>query len=472
MIETLAASLGAKLIETHISWVLLAGEDAWKVKKPVRLAFVDYGTLAARRFFCAEEVRLNARLAPSLYLGVVPVTGTRRKPVLGGEGKPIEYAVHMRRFPAGALFSEMLEGGSLEPAHVDALARRIARFHASLPRAPDRNGFATPQRRLSAANAALDGLRAHAPGSEWEQARAWLMEEAARLAPLWRDRRARGCVRECHGDLHLSNVVLLDGEVLAFDGIEFDPMLRWIDVLDDISFAVMDFEARGHSGFAWRLLNAWLDETGDHHAVPGLRFSACYRALVRAHVASLRGDPGEVRRYLDAALRWMRPRAAALTITHGLPGSGKTFQSQRLLETEGAIRLRSDVERKRLFGIGMLESSRARGVDIYSSAAGERTYAYLLGVAKRLLSEGWPVIIDAAFLRQAERRRALALAVKAGLPFSILECDAPLDVLRERLRARTADASEADEGVLRALLAGAEPLSPAELARVQPAERR
>ena len=472
LVATLARTLHAQVIETHISWVLLTGELAYKIKKPVHLPFVDYGTLEARRGFCEEEVRLNRRLAASLYLGVSRITGTARLPGLDGAGAVQEYAVRMRRFAAGALFGEQLAAGTLTTGDIDRLAALLGDFHAQAPRTGTDNGFGTPEHRGAVALAALAGARPIIGAAEHAQIQDWLQSQAAGLAALWGERLASGCIRECHGDLHLDNVVHLEGGVAAFDCIEFDPALRWIDVLDDIAFAVMDFGARGRGDLAFRLLNGWLDRTGDHGAAPALRFSAVYRALVRAQVEHLRGADRAVaaRRYVDAALRWMQPPSPALVITHGLPGSGKTFRSQQLLEREGAIRLRSDVERKRLFGLGMLDDSRAQGLDLYNAQATARTYDCLFATARTLLQAGYPVIVDAAFLLRAERDQALALARELQVPFSILDCQAPPDVLRARLRARSGDASEADVDVLERLRSIAQPLEPDELARVRKAD--
>ncbi len=468
LVSALAAGLHAELIETHISWVLLAGDLAYKIKKPVRLSFVDYGTLAARRAFCEEEVRLNRRLAPTLYLGVSCVTGRPDRPEIDGAGEAIEYAVRMRRFASGALFSERLAAGALAAADVDRLAALIGDFHEAAPTASESDDFATPGRRRATALAALEGAAALASAAQAGRLRDWLQAEAAALTPLWAARRKAGRVRECHGDLHLDNVVCLADGIAAFDGIEFDPALRWIDVIDDVSFAVMDFAARGRRDFAFRLLNGWLDRTGDHAGAAALRFSAVYRALVRAEVEHLRGPAraAAAQRYLDAALSWTQPPSPSLTITHGLPGSGKTFESQRLLERIGAIRLRSDVERKRLFGLRMLDDSRSRGLDLYGADATARTYAHVLETARTLLQAGYPVILDAAFLRRDERAAAQALARAAGVPFSILHCDATPDVLRARLAARRGDASEADIGVLEQLMKIAQPLAADELAFV------
>ncbi len=464
LVAALAASLGAQLITTHISWVLLAGDRAWKIKQPVRLPFVDYGSLAARQRCCEEEVRLNGRLAPSLYLGVSRITGTAQAPCLDGPGEAIEYAVRMRRFAAGALFSEQLAAGTLAAAQVDALAALLGDFHQAAPAAAPASGYGSPEVRRRTALAALQGAAAVAAPGETEQLQAWLAAQADALEAPWRERLQSGRVREGHGDLHLDNVVSLDGAVAAFDGIEFDPALRWIDVMDDLAFAVMDFAARGRRDFAWRLLGGWLDRTGDHGGVAVLRFAAVYRALVRAQVEQLRGPARAqaARAYLDAALSWIQPPAPSLVITHGLPGSGKTWRSQALLERSGAIRLRSDVERKRLFGLGMLEDSRAHGLDLYTAEATARTYAQLEAKARALLAAGWPVIVDAAFLRQGERAAARALADELRVPFAILDCQAPPQVLRARLRARRGDASEADVAVLERLETVAQPLTPAE----------
>jgi aminoglycoside phosphotransferase family enzyme/predicted kinase len=458
LVTALARSLHAELIETHISWVLLTGDLAYKVKKPVALPFVDYSTLEARRHFCEEEVRLNRRLAPGLYLGVSQVTGSRSAPQVDGGGTLLEYAVRMRRFPAGALFSEQLAAGRLHSGDVDSLGALLADFHIRAN--PTANGFASCKRRRSAALAALDGVRALTTAQEHEALQAWLETKASSLTPTWARRLDAGFVRQCHGDLHLDNVVTLGGAVAAFDCIEFDPALRWIDVIDDIAFPVMDFAAHGRPDFAFRLLNTWLDHTGDHEGLPMLRFSAAYRALVRAHVTHLRGGDARVpaRRYVDSALAWTKAPPRRLVITHGLPGSGKTYESQRLLEREGAIRIRSDVERKRLFGLGMRDDSRAKGLDIYTAEATERTYERLLELARIALRAGYPVVLDAAFLRRSERDAARELAREFKVPFSILACDAAPGVLRTRLQSRRHDASEADARVLEQLRASMEPL--------------
>lgn len=468
LIDALAAQLGTTPLETHLSWVLLAGNDAYKIKKPVRFAFVDYGTLERRKFFCEEEVRLNRRLAPDLYLDATPITGSTDKPQLDGSGPALEYAVHMRRLPEGALFSEMLAAGTLRPDHIDALAALLANFHANAPLASAGDGFGDVESRKARAMAALAGASASMTPQESTALQQWMETESAALAPLWSRRLATGRIRECHGDLHLANLVCTENGVAAFDGIEFDPALRWIDTLDDISFAVMDFAARDRRDFAFRLLNGWLDHTGDHEAIAALRFSVVYRALVRSQVEQLSNAPERARRYADTAMAWSHAARPELIIMHGLPGSGKTFVSQQLLQARGAIRLRSDVERKRMFGLGMLENSRDAGKQIYGTEATTQTYQRLFELAQGLLQSGYPVVLDAAFLRRDERAQALALAREMKVPFSIASCEAPAEVLRERLQSRRGDASEADVNVLERLTDAAEPLDASELAWVLP----
>lgn len=468
-VRALAARLGATLIETHISWVLLAGRHAYKVKKPLRLPFVDYSTLERRRHCCEEELRLNRRLAPALYLDVVAITGSAQAPAIGADGPAIEYAVHMRRFDDGALLSERLRARALGAADIDACAALLARFHREAPVARADSGFASAQQRVALARAALDGAAPLATADEALLLSRWLAVQGRRLAPHWAERLRGGHVRECHGDLHLANLIAVDGGVQAFDGIEFDPALRWIDVIDDIAFPVMDLQAQGRGDLAFRLLNAWLDASGEHDGLTGLRHALVYRALVRAQVARLRRDVAQARRYLDAALHWIRHAPPWLAVMHGLPGSGKSFVSQRLLQAHGAIRLRSDVERKRLFGLDATADSRGSGQDIYRGDATRRTYDALFAGARTALRAGWPVVLDAAFLRQAEREAAAALARERHVPWRIVHCEAPPEVLRERLRTRQGDASEADEGTLAVLQAAEEPLTAQEWLRVEAA---
>ncbi|MDM0116344.1 AAA family ATPase [Variovorax sp. J22R133] len=460
-----------RLVETHISWVLLTATRAYKLKKPVRLSFVDFTTLAARKHFCDEEVRLNRVLAPDLYLGVEPVCGSRDVPHIRGVGEPIDHVVCMKRFPDGALLGELLAAGQLAAAELDALARRLASFHANAPVADSLSLHGAPEQVGQSVMNALDQLDLHGNIARIAPLRCWVVQEAQRLHMAWLQRQRNGAVRECHGDLHLANVVRVDGEWLPFDRIEFDPALRWIDVMSDVAFLVMDLKAHGRADLAFRFLDVYLQHRGDHGGLTVLRFYEVYRALVRALVASLRKGPPAgceapmVPDYLACAEGLVRSAGAPrLLITHGFSGSGKSTVAGQLLEVAGAIRIRSDVERKRLFGLGVLERSAARGLDIYTPEATRRTFARLCEVARIALQAGYPVILDAAFLRHAERVAFRALAASLRVPFAILDVRAQGPQLRHRLAARQADASEADLEVLERQLAFHEALDADELA--------
>lgn len=472
-----------RLIETHISWVLLAGTLAYKFKKPVRLPFLDFTTLTARRRFCEDELRLNQRLAPSLYLDVVEVRDNPQGPSFGGAGPLLDVAVRMRRFPDGVLWSEMLAAGTLAPLHIDAMAQKLSDFHRDAAVAPSGSAFgaaAGHQRVTAQLIAAVEAWLAKAAppdigkSFDWPRLRGWLDGQLQALAPLWAQRQCAGRVRECHGDLHLANVLQWGGEAAAFDGIEFDDSLRWIDVLHDIAFLAMDLLANGQRALAFRFVNAWLEASGDYDGLPVLRFYLVSRALVRAQVMALGERQGRhsaarcgAAEYLALASALSGSADARLAITHGLPGSGKSFVAQQLIEEAGAIRVRADVERKRLFGLGALETSRGNVPgSIYDEATTQRTYARLLSVAQIALGAGWPVIVDAAFLRRSERAQFAALAASLRVPFMLIDCRATLPVLRQRIEQRQArgDPSEADTAVLERLIAVDQPLDKRERA--------
>jgi aminoglycoside phosphotransferase family enzyme/predicted kinase len=472
LVASLQRKLGARVVETHVSWVLLDGTHAWKIKKAVKLPFLDFSELATRARLCLEELRLNRRLAPALYLDVVAIHGTPAAPRLQGDGPAIEYALRMHEFSPGALLSEQLAAGTLQPEHLDRLAVRLAAFHAGAEVAGPDSPWGTPETVAGDSMRALDGLALHgAAAADCDALRIWLQAQASRLRPVWQERRRAGRVREGHGDLHLANAVLLEGEVTAFDCLEFDPALRWTDVFSDIAFLAMDLLAHGRGDLAYRFLNVWLDESGDHAGLPVLRWYLVYRALVRALVARIRSGQGGAAGgpdHLALALRLATDGDARLLITHGVSGSGKSWVAQRLLQQAQAIRLRSDVERKRLFGLHALDDSvRLVPGGIYGPGATQRTYSRLRELAALALSAGQRVMVDAAFLRRGERDDFRRLAHELHVPFTLLHCHAPLPVLRERVRSRSAggsDASEADLPVLERQIAQAEPLAPQERA--------
>ncbi|UCE30741.1 MAG: AAA family ATPase [Burkholderiales bacterium] len=483
-----------ELVETHISWVLLAGAFAYKLKKPVDFGFLDFSTLEARRHFCVEEIRLNRRLAPQLYLDVVPIAGPARAPRVGGAGEPIEYAVRMRRFRRENELDALAGRGELRPEHIDVLATRVADFHAQAETAPATGPWGTPEAVLAPCSANFEQL-ARQPLPEPQRARLerlqrWTLAEHARLRPLIASRLAQGRVRECHGDLHLANIVLLAGEPVVFDALEFNPALRWIDVVSEIAFTVMDLEHRGRHDLAQRFLDDYLAASGDYAGLALLPFYLVYRALVRTKVAALRAgqpegehgqaharaDAREIETHLALAERFAAPRPRCLVTTHGVSGSGKSFTARLLLQAGPWIRLRSDIERKRLAGLAPLADSRSgAAAGLYTASMTERTYARLLELARQVLTAGFPVIVDAAFLRAEQRRPFAELARSCGLAWVLLALDAPEATLRarvERRRASGSDPSEATLPVLERQLAGAEPPAGEELAHTVAVDTR
>jgi aminoglycoside phosphotransferase family enzyme/predicted kinase len=449
-------------IETHISDVFLTGEYAYKLKKPLDLGFLDFSTLEKRRLCCEEELRLNRRLAPELYLAVVPITGKPARPRIRGEGEPFEYAVQMRQFDQAGMLECVLARGELAAGHADEIAELVAGFHAALPPAPTDSPYGNPQSIMGPALQNFDQL---SPLLEREPDRAaldrlrqWTQVQHAKLGSAFEERRREGFVRECHGDLHLGNMVLIDGRVRIFDCIEFNPLLRWIDVINESAFLAMDLIQRRRPDLAYRFFNRYVEITGDYAGVRLLRYYMVYRALVRAKVAAMRAAQDNVKRadrpalrakcsaHLALAVELIESPRPALLILHGLSGSGKTSVSQIVMETVGAIRIRSDIERKRLHGLtGSEPSGSAVGQGIYTDAAGTATYERLAALASCVLEGEFPVLVDATFLDHGQRERFRILAARLGVPFAILHVEASALELRRRIAQRAADGADASE---------------------------
>ena len=462
-------------LDTHLSTVLLAGDYAYKLKKPLALDFLDFSTSELRRHYCEEELRLNRRTAPDLYLDLVSIGGTPEAPRVGVPTPLLAHAVRMHRFDNALRLDRLARCGRLTEAHIDSLALAIAQLHrgaSPLPTEPA-SGDAGSVRRWPLATARA--MREHAAGAGERQRidalAAWLEHAAQRLAPTFAARRAAGAVRECHGDLHLANVVLVAGVPTPFDAIEFNPELRFIDVAGDLAFAFMDLHDLALPRLAWRLVSQYLEQSGDYDALTVLRFYAVYRALVRARVALIHehqpGVPRAARvheyrsfeEHLLLAEALTRSPPPLLVAMSGLSGSGKSTVALELAERLGGVRVRSDVERKRLHGLA--PDARSDG-GIYSADATRRTYARLRQVARTALAARVPAVIDAASLGRGQRAAFRALAAQAGARYALVRCEAPPAVLRERVAQRQrdgADASEAGVAVLERQSLGWEPLA-------------
>ena len=458
-LESFQTDLQADLLETGISWVLLTAHHAYKVKKPLLLPYLDYGSPQRRLFCCQEEVRLNSRFAPDLYLGVVTIGDTG------------EAAVKMRRFDEAGRLDRVCARRSLTAAELRELAQVVGRIHADARIADEGTNFGTPRQVLDQALENFDELRPRLPDQavRLDRLSQRVRRDFEAQADWFLRRKAAGHIREGHGDLHLSNFVLLADRITAFDCIEFNEELRWIDVSSELAFTYVDLLDRADSASAAWLLNDWLAEYGDYQGIPGFRCYAVHRALVRAKVAALAGDREAALSYLDLTEELMSPPPATLTITYGLSGSGKTTASAALLAADPSattLRLRSDLERKRSYGLGEFDSSVDRGRHIYTAEADARTYELLADRARLLLRAGWSVVVDAAFLAAPQRSVFRELARDCGVEFAILRCEAPVAELRDRIRRRRGDASEADETVLDRQLANHDELTGEELPSV------
>lgn len=468
------------LIETHVSWVLLAGDFAYKIKRPVCYPFVDMRTLDQRHFLCREELRLNRRFAPELYLDVVCITQRGEVVRIGGLGVVLEHAVRMRKFDRSEELDRLLVHCAIEPEDLAELGRSLAKIHRDLPQVGEGAAFGLFR-------AVRDSVLQNVEQFRTLSARVGLAVDPEALRRSFNvrlqqalilidARRASGSVRECHGDLHCRNVVRAEGRLVAFDGLEFQPAFRWIDVAEEIAFLYMDLGRWGAHAHAAAFLNGYLSESGDYEAASLVRLYGAHRALVRAKVAAIEAasasseerEPARLEHsaYVASARDLLSPQRPALILMTGFSGSGKTWLAQRLAPQMGAIHVRSDIERKRLAGMGALDSS-ASGVDqgLYAPDLNDRTYERLVSCAEDILAGGFCAIVDATFQRRADRDRLSGLASALGISLVVVRCRAPQVTLQARIlqrQKRADDASETNLEVLERQQAGFEAIDPGE----------
>lgn len=460
-------------IETHISTLLLVADQAFKIKKPVNFGFLDFSTLALRHQFCEEELRLNRRFSPQLYQRVVPICNTAEAPQIDGDGEVIEYMVQMARFDQQQILDQQISSPDFSLDQLDRLADTLARFHQSIEIADGSASFVQPDvidQAMAQNFAQIDPMLNRLPALSRQQLSAleqWSYKSSQHLQPLMKERLEQGYIRECHGDLHLGNIALIDGEPTLFDGIEFNESFRWIDVISDLSFLWMDLLAHHQERYACRLLNRYLEESGDYAGVQLLLFYSIYRVMVRVKVGLFRlaqleqdGEQGKYQEQLDEVVtriglgaRLIQQRCHFLMITHGVSGSGKSYASQQIVALSRAIRIRSDVERLRRF-----PDPQQR----YSAAASEEVYQTLHYLGALLIASGYSVILDATYLKQIQRQQAAHAAESSGCRWLILDMQCSDEELVRRVEERQlqcSDPSEADVAVLRRQLQLREPLS-------------
>jgi len=458
-----------RLVETHISWVILTGPFAYKIKKPVTLGFVDYGTLDLRRRSCEGEVRVSGRFAPELYVATVPITGTPEQPRMGGDGAPLDWAVKLVQFDEADRLDARFDAGLLTAADCRGLGAAIAGVEERLPVAACDTPWGTGESVLAAVAVNLAAIRGHLPSAaaRADAIEGWLRERLASHGGLLAARKAAGRVRECHGDLHLANLVLHDGRMTAFDAIEFSDNLRWIDVANDVAFLSMDLKSRGRPDLAAQVVSSWAEAADDHGALAVMPVYEAYRAVVRASIAAIRAGQGcgpsraEAMRYLDLAERLARRRHPVMVVTCGVSGSGKSTVAAVLVGRLPAVRIRSDVERKRLAGMRPADrpGDAAAVAALYDDATTRRVYERLATLAGTLLDAAVSVVVDAACTRRWQRDTLAAVARARGVPLVWLAFEPAADAAVATVEARVArggDPSDATADVVRRQVAAFE----------------
>ncbi len=468
--------------ETHISYVLLTGEYVYKFKKAVDFGFLDFTRLEKRKFYCEEEIRLNRRLAPDLYLDVITITGNHEHPEINGSDSIIEYAVKMRQFQKDSELDYLLSNGLFQPGYVDQLAETVANFHNHIQIATASNEYGHHDAINYSVFENINDLTEcivedRLYSKKLKELYKWTKQKTASLKDTFIKRKKKGHIKECHGDLHLGNIALYQDKLVIFDCIEFSDDLRWIDTICDVAFLIMDFEAHGNVSFAYRFLNDYLEYSGDYEGLALLRFYCVYRALVRAKICAItfseeKSNQKKValmhqyQRYIELALHYINSNSAFLLITYGLSGSGKTTLSRPLLEALGAIRIRSDVERKRINHYNPSALSHSKLLKgLYTKNKSNQIYQYLTDVAEKIMATDYPVIVDATFLMKKHRRLFATLASRLKVPYVILNFVASKENLIKRIKDRkkqSRDASDADVNVLEYQIKHAIPLDATE----------
>lgn len=460
-----------KIIETHISWVLLTGGYAYKIKKSVNLGFLDFSSLDKRLHFCHEELRLNGRFAKDIYLDVVAITGTAEIPVINGSGAAIEYAVKMRQFDSAKTFDQLLINNQLTRQHIKQTAKTISAFHSTIEKLADNTKFGGDDTVMLPV---LENFKQIQQLNVIETADAllylldWVEQQHNALRPILNQRKRNGFVRLCHGDLHLANITLIDEQIVPFDGIEFNPSLYWIDVISDIAFLVMDLQHKQRSDLAFQFLNEYLQQTGDYGGLKLLAFYLQYRAMVRAKVSAITTSQkpesiegqlaiADYHGYLKLAFQYTQPATAFMIIMHGVSGSGKSWLSEQIIDNFPAIRIRSDIERKRCVDTNE---------GLYSRQTSLLTYQRLQQLATEIINAGYSVIVDATFLQQQMRQQFFQLAEQLAIPFRIVHTFSDQYTLQSRINSRAGqkdNVSDADQQVLQQQLSNSEALTSDEL---------
>jgi uncharacterized protein len=480
-----------QLLQTHISYILLTGEYAYKVKKSVSFSFLDFTTLENRQHFCQEELRLNRRLSPELYLAVLPIVEDAGQYHIETSNitanAVVDYTVQMRQFPQDALLSHLFEQDKLTPTMMKELGTVVAQFHGQAEIDADMQGYGSMAaiQKVATSNYGIsEEFIQRETDRSFTQTQAqhnatqqFTTQFFAQNSDWFVQRQVEGKIRDCHGDLHLNNICFYLDKIHIFDCIEFNPAFRTIDVIYDVAFLVMDLEFQGRADLANLFLNTYLEQTGDYWGAALLPLYLSMRAYIRGNVNSLAlKDPaisdtdktGFLQRgkaYYRLAWDYTQRSQGRLLLMSGLSGSGKSSIARQLAQRLNALHLRSDAVRKHLSSTPLFQRGNTNGTfgsGIYTPEMTAKTYDRLLELGLFLAQQGWTIILDAKYDRHSLRQSALAAATSAQLPIHFVQCTAPISVLRDRLQKRTGDIADATADMLDAQIKAAEPFTEVE----------
>ncbi|NRA22326.1 MAG: AAA family ATPase [Oceanospirillaceae bacterium] len=449
-------TLPIKVIETQVSWVLLTGDYAYKIKKELNFGFLDFSTLDKRLYYCEEELRLNQRLAPDIYQSVVTISGALNNPLVSSElllaaetcaaqvnikpptanNKVLEYAVRMCQFDPAAGLDKLLKENKFEPEWIDQLAEQLAHFHQTLPTVTSNSpwGEANNIWQLVADNYlhTLDYCDDQDDLEQLTKLYTQTTEQFAALKQTFLDRRKSGFIRECHGDLHLGNVTLFQGKLRLFDCIEFNLQFRWIDTCSDLAFLLMDLEANQKSAWANLALNRYLELSGDYQSLQLLNFYKSFRSMVRAKVATLglQACHHTFKKYLRLTQSYQQKNQPILILMHGLSGSGKSYLSRIIIENIACIRIRSETERARLHRELL---KKGKKLELHSPEINARLSQHLLTLTETILGMGYNVVVDGTFLKQHFRQKYINVADRMNITMHIVSCNCENKLLKARL---------------------------------------
>jgi uncharacterized protein len=480
-----------QLLQTHISYILLTGEYAYKLKKAVNFGFLDFTTLENRHRFCQEELRLNRRLSPELYLAVLPIVQDSGHYRLDrtdiASNTVVDYTVQMRQFPQDALLSHLFEQNKLTPTMMKELGTVVAQFHGQAEIDADMQGYGSMAaiQKVATSNYGISeefiqretDRNLTQTQQQYNETQQFTTQFFAQHSDWFVQRQVEGKIRDCHGDLHLNNICFYPDKIRIFDCIEFNPAFRTIDVIYDVAFLVMDLEFQGRADLANLFLNTYLEQTGDYWGAALLPLYLSMRAYIRGNVNSLALKDSAIsdadkagflqrsKAYYRLAWDYTQRSQGKLLLMSGLSGSGKSSIARQLAQRVNALHLRSDAVRKHLSSTPLFQRGDTNGTigsGIYTPEMTAKTYDYLLELGLFLAQQGWTVILDAKYDRRSLRQSALAAATAAQLPIHFVQCTAPLSVLRDRLQKRTGDIADATANMLDTQIRTAEPFTPVE----------